>query len=1773
MEQAGITDFGDGEEDRPAAEAAVVAGNGGQDPSATVDADTVGLPEADGHLELAVMQVDYGIEGSGDDEEPLIHVFGRTEADDLEHVTVVGFRPYFYAPTDDVSADLPERNSKITGVEPGFESIKGEPLTRIYGKTPRDVGNIRDQFDHYEADILFPNRFLIDKGIKEGVRVPARRTEDGRVVVHHEEVEAASVEATPRVNTFDIEVDDRSGFPEEGEEPIICLASHDSYDDEYVVWVFESRDAEVGLPTDLHDYDPITEGAEFEVRSFETEEAMLDAFLAYIEETDPDVTTGWNCLPGDSEVLMADGTTKEIQAVEVGNEVVGSANRETAIAEVTNKWQSEKEILEFGLADGTTIRSSDQHRIMVGDDESVDWKEAGDIEADDYVLKPRRLNIENPTIPALSDLVPVENQRFVNAEAVKEFKDQLPYGAVTELSEEFDVATGTLYHPHTDVWTPVRCKQAASMYEVAVPDGGRVYRRSGSELDRQLTEHELYLAGLIITDGSMSPDDGVRFYNTRKELHEQFPGETYLEPDGKGCYKQNVLDYARMYAFNGLGIPFGDKNAVDIDLSTIYGMPEDYIARFLAGVIDGDGNVASSVSVAAENETLGEWYVKLFKRLGVYAERNDNIVRVPNAERDIAVIRDLVAPYMAHSGKVTKLQAVTGGKSGRTEDIPYALFDAETGSDEKRIGRDKHRRGINLKRHETTVEGWTDYVFVQVEGVESIGTETTYDIETTTHNFIAEDCLVHNCDDFDIPYLLDRLERLSGRHHDHDLRIERLSRIGEVWRSDWGGPDVKGRVVFDLLYAYQRTQFSELDSYRLDAVAETELGVGKERYAGSIGDLWEQDPERLLEYNLRDVELCVEIDDRQQVIAFWDEVRTFVGCKLEDATTPGDAVDMYVLHKAYGNFVLPSKGGQEAEEYEGGAVFEPISGVRENVSVLDLKSLYPMAMATINASPETRVPEDYDGETYRAPNETYFQKNPDGIMREMIDELLDEREEKKSRRNDFDPGSETYDLYDRQQQAVKVIMNCFTPDTEVLTPDGVRLITDLDVGDEVYSLDVETMQMEVKPVVETHAYPDYDGELVDIQTSKIDFRVTPNHRMVVRKNETNGITDDYRFIQAGNLDRASNYELPHGWSGPEGEPLDEIDLTELVVGDYEVWVRPSVHGHTFTAELGWTPRRVPKADVGETGYVFTAEEFEAHREYVESVCEYSFVHRKSGRKWIPRTYDADDFLDLLAWYVTEGNVYTSEDKQFGEQFRGSATTIQIAQDATTLADGGTDHHASIGDLLDRMGFDYYVDDRSYQFTSKLLGDLLERLCGGDSFEKRIPAFVFDLDQRAKRRFLDGLIDGDADWQTNAWRHTTSSVRLRDDVLRLCAHLGLTANYNHDSGSWRISVTESSKNTLRMHRSSSTSTAEDGVYCVTVADNHTLLAGRNGTFQFVGQSLYGVSGWVRFRLYDSETAAAVTATGRDVIEFTEEAASERDMEVVYGDTDSVMLELGHDVSKEDAISQSFAIEEYINDRYDEFALEEFNAQFHRFQIEFEKLYRRFFQAGKKKRYAGHIVWKEGKDVDDIDITGFEYKRSDIAPITKEVQKQVIEMIVTGVDIDDVKQYVRGVTEDFAAGNADLEDIAIPGGIGKRLDNYDTDTAHVRGAKYANLLLGTNFQRGSKPKRLYLERVQPTYFERFKDDHPELFPNGDGMGTRGSLSREQRKQRALFDEFRTNPDVICFEYTDQIPEEFDVHWEKMLEKTLKGPIARILEALDVSWEEIRSGQQQTGLGSFT
>ncbi|MFB6242626.1 MAG: DNA polymerase, partial [Halobaculum sp.] len=570
---------------------------------------------------------------------------------------------------------------------------------------------------------------------------------------------------------------------------------------------------------------------------------------------------------------------------------------------------------------------------------------------------------------------------------------------------------------------------------------------------------------------------------------------------------------------------------------------------------------------------------------------------------------------------------------------------------------------------------------------------------------------------------------------------DRASRVDETWRSSWGGPDVKGRVVFDLLYAYQRTQFSELDSYRLDAVAEVELGVGKERYTGDIGDLWEEDPTRLLEYNLRDVELCVEIDRQQNLIDFWDDTRKFVGCQLADAPTPGDVVDMYVLHEAYGEFVLPTKGQQAGEEFEGGAVFDPISGVEENVSVLDLK--------------------------------------------------------------------------------------CFSRDTELVTPDGVRGIDELEAGDEIYTLNPDTFECEVKPVAETHQYHNEYGELHHLSGNTHDLKVTENHRFVV--SDTRGWDDQ----QPDDFETVAYRDIPgyERFAFPQHEPMsgrspETFDLAGAVTdghvsvyGDSLTSFRNAVPD-SVTAELDYAQGTSAKLTTQKrvTKYLVPVETYHEHREVIEREATDVYLKYDRGHSEVPTTVPMDQWLELIGWYVTEGSL---------DRSNGCVTIHQ--------SDG--ENREDICRLLDDLAVQYNTDERGVYISNRILVDWFEQHCGVSAEQKRLPDWTFDLDGSLLETLLDTMIRGDGSrTESGLGKFWTKSDDLKDDFLDLAVRCGEKPSVAEEAGGmWYVSAGK--RGSFKKETNATVEDHDGDVFCVTAEDNHVVLAGRNGNFQWVGQSLY------------------------------------------------------------------------------------------------------------------------------------------------------------------------------------------------------------------------------------------------------------------------------------------------------------------------------------------------
>ena len=196
-------------------------------------------PDTTGSLQIAINQVEYSNNPDG----PIIHIFGRDTGGKAIHLEVTGFQPYFYAPVNQVDGKaLP---AQVTRVDEGtYTSIRGEELRRIFTARPTDVREVRDRFRHFEADIPFATRFMIDTGLTGGVVAPGSSPD-------YKDAKPAVVNAPARICIMDIECEDFRGFPDPGRDAIICLTCWDSFDDDYVTFVFSPDSQEEKLKTRL----------------------------------------------------------------------------------------------------------------------------------------------------------------------------------------------------------------------------------------------------------------------------------------------------------------------------------------------------------------------------------------------------------------------------------------------------------------------------------------------------------------------------------------------------------------------------------------------------------------------------------------------------------------------------------------------------------------------------------------------------------------------------------------------------------------------------------------------------------------------------------------------------------------------------------------------------------------------------------------------------------------------------------------------------------------------------------------------------------------------------------------------------------------------------------------------------------------------------------------------------------------------------------------------------------------------------------------------------------------------------------------------------------------------------------------------------------------------------------------------------------------------------------------------------------------------------------
>jgi DNA polymerase elongation subunit (family B) len=279
---------------------------------------------------------------------------------------------------------------------------------------------------------------------------------------------------------------------------------------------------------------------------------------------------------------------------------------------------------------------------------------------------------------------------------------------------------------------------------------------------------------------------------------------------------------------------------------------------------------------------------------------------------------------------------------------------------------------------------------------------------------------------FDVPYIINRFRKILGEDETKTLSpwkylTERKTRING---RELIAYDIVGVAALDYieLYKWYAPGGKSQESYRLDNIAQVELGEGKIAYDeyDNLHALYRLNYQKFIEYNIKDVELIVRLEEKLKLLELGVTLAYDTKSNYEDIfaqTRMWDAMTYSYLREK--NIIVPPREVKEKDGmFEGAYVKTPKTGLHDWVASFDLNSLYPHLMMQYNISPETLIePEDYTQEMRNVlsqgvsveklltksvdtselenvtltPNGQFFRTDIQGFLPKMMEEMYQDR--------------------------------------------------------------------------------------------------------------------------------------------------------------------------------------------------------------------------------------------------------------------------------------------------------------------------------------------------------------------------------------------------------------------------------------------------------------------------------------------------------------------------------------------------------------------------------------------------------------------------------------------------------------------------------------------------------------------------------------------------------------------------------------------------------------
>ena len=293
--------------------------------------------------------------------------------------------------------------------------------------------------------------------------------------------------------------------------------------------------------------------------------------------------------------------------------------------------------------------------------------------------------------------------------------------------------------------------------------------------------------------------------------------------------------------------------------------------------------------------------------------------------------------------------------------------------------------------------------------------------------------------------VLDRIARRHGRSFEMGRGSGALRLRLAEGRFGNDQATIPGRVVLDGVDLLRRA-YVRMDDYSLDAVARSVLGEGKlvegdvRNRAEEILNRYHHDLAGFAAYARTDARLAYQILEKLDLINLTVARSKLTGMSLDRVAASIASFDfVYLAALSEKHIRAPSVRSPNAQGLSaqgGGYVLEPVTGMHENVWVLDYKSLYPCIMRTFNIDPLTYVVSGAENDDdISTPSGAAYHRG-DAILPNILDELFRARERAKRDKDEV------------ASQAIKILMNSFygvlgTPGCRFHNPDIANSITGL----------------------------------------------------------------------------------------------------------------------------------------------------------------------------------------------------------------------------------------------------------------------------------------------------------------------------------------------------------------------------------------------------------------------------------------------------------------------------------------------------------------------------------------------------------------------------------------------------------------------------------------------------------------------------------------------------------------------------------------------------------